>query len=260
VKYFLNSYTPLIASRAGQAAVLKHGLPPYIDGSCRREPDLESAYPSITAVCRGRIFVPRLSQGDTIVYLTKKGSYSPLNIPHWRLVAILQVRDVKLTHADAAKWYQAKRLPLPNNCLIADNPPVTLDKTVAASIAGISDAAVIKEWDKGYQDRVNITGRFVICDTLFCDLHNPPVIKQSDLHAIFGKTPNTRIPLTIQPQQFGALKQLAFSGRNAAGRGQRQSSCTKSGTVITKCFPRTKKPVGMPKVTLCGRCSKGKRK
>lgn len=260
MKYFLNTYTPLIAYPAGRAAVLKHGLPPYIDGSCRREPDLESAFPSITAVCRGRIFVPRLNKGDTVVYITKKGSYGSLNTRHWRLVAILQVREVMPTHADAANWYRAQGLVLPSNCLVQGNPPVTLDKTVAASEPGVSDAAVIKAWDKGYQDRVKVTSRFIICDSLFCELHDPPVVDQSNLHTIFGKTPNTRIPATIQLHHFAALKQLAFSGRSAAARGQQQSSRTSSGIkTAPKCLPQTKKPVGMPKVT-CGGCSKGKGK
>lgn len=261
MKYFLNTYTPLIAFPAGWAAVLKHNLPPYIDGSCRREPDLESAFPSITAVCRGRIFVPRLNKGDKIIYMTKKGNFPFHSTPHWRLVAILQVRDVMPTHADAANWYQAQGVPLPSNCLVPGNLPVTLDRTVADSEPGVSDAAVIKAWDKGYQDRVKVTGRFIICDSLFCELHDPPVLEQSDLHGIFGKTPNTRIPATIQPQHFAALKQLAFSGRSAAAKGQKQSSRTSSGIkTAPKCLPQTKKPVSVPKATMCGGCSKGKGK
>jgi hypothetical protein len=45
--------------------------PPFIDASCRREPDLESRYPSITALCREGHFAPHLHEGDVVAYMTK---------------------------------------------------------------------------------------------------------------------------------------------------------------------------------------------
>lgn len=260
MKYFLNTYTPLIASAAGQTAVLKHSLSPYIDGSCRREPDLESAHPSITAVCRGRLFVTRVNKGDKIVYMTKKGTYPPHNFAHWRLVAILRVRDVHATHFDAAMWYQTKGLPLPSNCLVKGNPPVALDKTVATSIPGISDDDVLNDWDQGYQNRVSATGRFIICDIVFLNLHNPPVVKQSDLLRIFGKIPNTRIPPTIKYQEFLTLRRLAFSNRMKLPRTQGQAISGYSGMVTTpKCLPQSKNIVDLSKGRMCCGFPKGKR-
>ena len=47
-KAYLVSYRPLSYNAYGRAAVYKYDLPPFIDGSCRREPDFESPFPSIT--------------------------------------------------------------------------------------------------------------------------------------------------------------------------------------------------------------------
>ena len=87
---FLATYRPLIQSASGRAAVRKHALSPFIDGSCRREPDFESAFPSITAMCRAGNFAPRLQIGDRIAYLTVKGKYLGHHEPGWRLVAVLR--------------------------------------------------------------------------------------------------------------------------------------------------------------------------
>jgi hypothetical protein len=72
---FLVTYHPLVKFSGGRKAMYQHGLPPFIDGSCRREPDFESRFPSITATCRGGNFAPRLQIGDRIAYLKIKGKY-----------------------------------------------------------------------------------------------------------------------------------------------------------------------------------------
>jgi len=51
--HYLTTFRPLCFTAAGKKAARKFGHPPYIDASCRREPDFESAFPSITAVCHG---------------------------------------------------------------------------------------------------------------------------------------------------------------------------------------------------------------
>ena len=71
---FLNTYRPLIWNRAGRTVSAEHGLPPYVDASCRRETDFEVAFPSISALCRVEKFAPRLHVGDIVVYLTRKGA------------------------------------------------------------------------------------------------------------------------------------------------------------------------------------------
>jgi len=74
-KYFLTTYTPLVATKDGRVASEKHGIPPFVDGSIRREPDLEHAVPSISCLCRAGKFAPRFQVGDIVGYMTCKGRY-----------------------------------------------------------------------------------------------------------------------------------------------------------------------------------------
>ena len=102
MRIFLNSYRPLIRYVEGQQAISAFHLPPYLDYSCRREPDFMSTYPSISALCRVKKFAPRLHEGDLAVYITCKGSYQDIKPSHWRLVAILEVlkRSSQLRNVD----------------------------------------------------------------------------------------------------------------------------------------------------------------
>ena len=109
-RIFLCSYWPLCKTAGGRKAVLKYGLPPFVNGLSRREPDFEHPVPAITASSRGRNFAPRLRPGDTVVYTTTKGRWGEVRFPHWRLVAVLEVAERFETHTDAADWYRAQRL------------------------------------------------------------------------------------------------------------------------------------------------------
>jgi hypothetical protein len=99
-----------------------------LDGSCRREPDPQNEYRTISALCRARMFAPRLRVGDGVAYITKIGNYGEDVRPHWRLTALLRVDHLFTTHAHAADWYRAKGLPVPRNCIVPGNPPVPLDQ------------------------------------------------------------------------------------------------------------------------------------
>lgn len=134
-----------------------------MDRSCRREPDLECSFPSITATCRGGLFAPRLQSGDRIAYLTVKRRYLQDQIAGWRLVAVLRVRERLPNHNVAADWYRSRALRLPSNCLVDGNPPMPLDQTNGhppkevhqrVSTAMHPEKAV-RLWDAGYRSRVN---------------------------------------------------------------------------------------------------------
>jgi hypothetical protein len=126
---FLATYRPLVRSANGRRAIREHALPPFIDGSCRREPDFESTFPSITATCRGENFAPRLQVGDRVAYLTVRGRYLRDNENGWRLVAVLRIVHRFTSHAEAATWYEQHGKPLPSNCFVEKNPPKPLELT-----------------------------------------------------------------------------------------------------------------------------------
>jgi hypothetical protein len=200
--HFLVTYHPLGESRQGRNIALKAGIPPFADGSCRREPDLEHQYPSITSLCRNRRFVPRLDEDDYVAYLTVQGIYPPHRERHWRLVALLRVRKVYLNHAQAAEWYLRHGHRLPYNCVVPGNRPLPLSMTNRAWSS-------IHDWDRRYRTRSENCPTFAVCDVLFRELDRPPIVTREDLERIFDGVPATLTPPRIDPKQFRQLSDIA---------------------------------------------------
>jgi hypothetical protein len=197
---YLNSFRPLISRTAGHKAARIYKLPPFIDGSCRREPDFQSQFPSITALCRFTKFAPRLHEDDLIAYITVKGKYINESDEHWRLVAILQVLKRFQSHKDAAIWYGEQGLSLPSNCMVEGNPPIQLDQTVATH-------ETVEEWDRVYRFRAWKCPVFLACTALHLALHNPPIITADMMDQVFEHPPSTQNPPSITPDQFYRLKE-----------------------------------------------------
>ena len=193
--FFLNSYAPLVIRRAGILAAEKFQLKPFIDGSIRREPDLEHPWPSISCLCRAGKFAPRLRVGDIVAYVTKKDRYTEIK-PHQRLTSILRVHKLFDTHLDAAQWYSARKFPLPSNCMVDENPPQPLEKSHHAHPnRGSNPADLARAWDRSYCARASDFPRFVVCQLLWQDLEwTAPRLCSADLEAVFGRIPGTRNP------------------------------------------------------------------
>ena len=197
---YLTTYHPLVETSRGRAAVDTFGFPPYVDDSCRREPDFESQFPSITALCRRSKFAPRLWESDYIAYMTVKGEYPRLGERHWRLTAILRVDRRFETHSEAADWYRERGLSLPSNCIVDDNPPLELEMT------GNRDRhPSVRFWDAIYRKRVRDYSMFLVTEPEFLDITDPPVLTDTMLQEIFGRVPVTRTPPRITGEQLEAL-------------------------------------------------------
>ena len=201
-RIYLCSYWPLCKTSSGRKAVVKYGLPPFVNGLSRREPDFEHPHPAITASSRGRNFAPRLRPGDTVVYTTTKGRWGEVRFPHWRLVAVLEVAERFETHADAAVWYRAQGLRLPSNCVVDSNPPLPVPLTLHHG--RLHDDA----WDAVCIERAAAVGTVLACTPRLLDLHDPTVVTQDDLLAIFGTVPNTRTPPEITDAALDRLLDL----------------------------------------------------
>lgn len=204
-RWYLNTYAPLVASKAGRIASLKHGIPPFVDGSIRREPDLEHTFPSISCLCRGAMFAPRLRIGDTVGYMTRKGRCGDVPERHRRLTAILQVLEVLPSHEEAATWYRSRGLPLPNNCMLPGNPAKPIDHShrIHEDNRRLDDRRLARVWDAGYRLRASLYGDFVVCHALFRDLSwNAPIVEESMFLAAFGRVPATRNPGSLPQKQF----------------------------------------------------------
>ena len=202
-RFYLCSYWPLCKTQGGRQAVVKYGLPPYVNGLSRREPDFEHRMPAITASSRGRNFAPRLHPGDTVLYTTTKGRWGDVRRPHWRLVAVLEVVARFATHADAAAWYRAQGMRPPGNCVVDHNRPLPVPLTLHHG--RLHDDA----WDAVCQARAAQCGTLLACTPRFLALTDPPVLTQDDLLACFGTVPNTRTPPEITEAAFDHLLALA---------------------------------------------------
>ena len=197
---YLVSYRPLVMNPQGRAAIKKYGFPPYVDDSCRREPDFEAQFPSITALCRGTKFAPRLQESDLAVYITVKHAYSGFPGRHQRLTAVLKVVRRFESHEEAAEWYREQGLRLPRNCIVRDNPPLDLEKT-----GNPHHCSIVELWDADYGRRVENTGVFLACQPMFLELTDPPVVTDEIMHDAFSKIPGTRNPPAISDREYQGL-------------------------------------------------------
>ena len=217
------SYNPLCYTKTGVIAYSKNNLKPFVDASCRREPDLENQYPSITAICRKNKFAPHLNKGDIVIYITNKGKYLNDEKKNYRLVAILIVIDKCSSHQDAAGWYKEKNIPLPSNCFVQDNPPFPFAMTGGLfknrnkdlqyfenAYLKITDEVVkdkyekiaLRSWDFYYKNIVKDYPDFIITEKLIDCLDNPITIQTIDFKKYFGRDKNSRLPFPLAKNQL----------------------------------------------------------
>lgn len=209
---YINEFRPLAKTPQGRAAIEQHKLPPFIDASCRREPDFESNFPSITALCRQGYFAPRLQLGDVVAYMTADISFPPESEPTRRLVAVLRVQKSWQAHAQAAEWYREQHLDLPSNCMVPENKPMPLDMTDRYQ-------PNITLWNWHYRHIANQFGAFHACEKVFCELHDPPRLTNEQLVDWFGTIPDTRELPPLPPQDFAKMvRRLAGQIADTASR------------------------------------------
>lgn len=225
---FLVTYRPLVKNRAGRQAIREHALLPFVDGSCRREPDFEARFPSITATCRGGLFAPRLRAGDRVAYLTVKGKYFDSGEFGWHLVAVLRIIRRFESHNDAAAFYEKQGQPLPSNCFVNGNPPKPYDwtnrdppKRVKHWLAEHGDfGGAVRLWDKGYRGRIERWPVFLAAQPEFLELSRPPLLREAQMREIFfPRIPSTRNPPQIDCEQLERLVHISTNPRSdATGR------------------------------------------
>lgn len=216
-RVFVVTYTPLVTSRHGREASERHELPPFIDGSIRREPDLEHQYPSISCLCRAGKFVPRLAEGDRVAYLARRGRYGQEPLRHWRLTAVLRVIAVFATHAKAAAWYRARSLPLPSNCMVPGNEAVPLERShrMTPYTGCTAGARLHRLWDAAYRRRARDWPAMVACEPLYRELSwQAPVVHRDHLVGAFGRVPGTQNPTAFPAVELSRLmRQLGISAQ-----------------------------------------------
>jgi len=220
----LNSYRPLCSTAIGLRAIEKYSFPPFIDASCRREPDFQNPNPSITALCRQGLFAPNLYPNDVVIYMTVRGRWYR-TFDHHRLIAILSVIDRKESHIEAKLKYLMGGLPIPSNCMVDGNNPYDFDKTAGKFVKTLDinrflsfppekqkiiGERTVKLWDEEYWRKSKENGVFIITKPIFLELYDPPILTDQILTDVFGKVPNTRNPNLIKERsKFKELARLA---------------------------------------------------
>lgn len=199
---FLTSYHPLCKYSTGRTAIKTYNIAPYVDSSIRREPDLENVYPGISATCRAKKFAPRLHKDDTIVYITVKHNYDKKHTErHWMLTAILNVIHRFENHEDAAKWYQSKGLIIPSNCIVPGNPHIPIERTRMSLVEAVNA-------DQYYQSITKEIPMYLVCESIYKELHNPILITEKMMIDIFGYCKGTENPPAITQKEFNSILKL----------------------------------------------------
>ncbi len=221
--FYENSYHPLCFNELGRQAMTDHNYPPFVDASCRREPDLQNEFPSITSLCRQEFFAPNLQPNDIIVYMTVKGNWYT-DYAHYRLVAILEVQERRESHNLGRDWYNNKGIRHPSNCMVNDSEPLPFDHTAGdfktqtelrTFLSRPTEKRIsignrrVQLWNDRYKQRAKDYPVFIITKKIFRDLHNPPILTLAKLESIFGRVPNTRNPNIITKKEFKCLAEEA---------------------------------------------------
>jgi hypothetical protein len=213
----------------GMRAVHQHGYKPFVDFSCRREPDFDNKYPSISALCRKSKFAPHLKAHDIVIYTTLQGVYPPISAPHYRLVAILQIEQIYPTHHDGEIGYNLLGAGTPRNCMVPTNLPLDFDQTAGDFFSvkktnhflalplpqqQVIGRKRVKAWDNYYQGIPSLLncGAFVRTTPVYLETANPAPIYPKDYASIFGKPSQAPKPVTAQQlHDVGLLAGLDIS-------------------------------------------------
>jgi hypothetical protein len=203
---YFSSFYPLCCTKIGKESVSQFHLPPFIDGSCRREPDFENKYPCITGLCRPG-FSKKLEEGDIIIYSTNKRG-----IGSKKIVAILEVIFLRPDHRSAAIWYLKRKLDLPQNLIIKGSEPYPLEMThrLGPWTSWVNSKGTVTEWDADYKDRAKNHPDVAICKiwNKEINLKTPRTITSREMIKIFGRIPGTRNPPELKDSEWEKFKRF----------------------------------------------------
>lgn len=200
---YLSSFYPLVCTNAGKNATRQFDLPPFIDGSCRREPDFEKDFPAITGLCRPG-FAKKLEIDDIVIYTTNK-----YGIGLRKIVAVLKVINNSCeNHQQAANWYKGNNYAVPNNIMVKQTKPFKLNQTHQKHDRFSCGSKIIEEWNGGYEKRAIDYPQVAICELLFKELYNPIELTEEDMMRIFKRRPGTRNPAIVEEPEWNEIKKI----------------------------------------------------
>ncbi len=198
------SFDPLCSTPLGKHSSIVFKIPPFVDGSCRREPDFEHSFPSITGLCRpdgqgNGSFARRLKVGDRVIYWTNK--VYDVNY----LVAVLEVQEKFDSHSLASTWYRTRELPYPNNLMIRGNDCKPWLQTHQDPNC-VDDPYALKAWDNEYKERASHHPDVAVCQFWkgIRFINDPPAFNVVE---VFGRRVGTENPGALQENEWVAFEQ-----------------------------------------------------
>lgn len=174
--------------------------PPYLDSSCRREPDFEHPFPAITGLCR---------KGKTASFLVgERVAYFTVGRAH-HLTAIFKIEASFSSHEEAnTRWYQPHSLRPPRNVIVHGSEPVPYEvtcgfykgenKVIVRPGEGRDPVQLVQEWDGLYRKRMSEAQHVHVCRVLFVEVEHPPVLTKDGAARVF---PGRRFPGTQNPKK-----------------------------------------------------------
>jgi hypothetical protein len=203
---YLNTFCPLGSSATGRAASYLFNLPPYIEGSARREPDFQHARPCITGMVNSQL-VRKLEEGDLVVYMA-----DDLQHAGKRIVAVLKVIGKMPGHRAAASWYVNGGFSVPNNLMAFGTLPVSPHETYGAgSFSGLNGSNGLLP-ESRYKKRAKSCPDVAICRIWRnqAHLYHPPLLRDKDMMRIFGRS-LPKGSIVLSDSEWEGLQQFILS-------------------------------------------------
>ena len=201
MRFWINKYHPLAESDGGIEAAKRAREPLFVDASHRREPYLSQELATISSICRGMQFAPRLEIGDVVVYLTTKARYLGEMRESNRLTAVLKIVERFESHGDAATWLRKKQFPVPPNCFARRSRGLDEDYCAPCSPSTRLDA------EARYKRRVERYPMYFVCRPLWINLDCPPSLSGQMIRKALGRD-IPRTPITWRRSKIRALLAL----------------------------------------------------
>lgn len=213
---FLNSYYPLCTTKKGRDSAIKYKIAPFLDGSCRREPDFIKDKPAITGLCRTNKLLPRLSKGDLVIYLTNKRKYYNSE-PKRFYVGILQVENILSSHKDAMAWYNKNSFHISQNIICENTKPLRSEYThrfIDKSFKENNGEANIRRWNGFYKGR-SIKFPLVAQCKIWkkqMELVNPKHISDEEMYKVFKRERvGTQNPPKLKKEEWERFQNIILT-------------------------------------------------
>lgn len=215
---FLNSYYPLCTTKKGRDSSIKFKLLPFLDGSCRREPDFEKNKPAITGLCRTNKLVPRLEKGDLVIYITNKRKYYNSESERY-FVGILEVEKILESHKLAMGWYQNNEYELSQNIICENTKPLESEFThrfIDTDFKNNDGEANIRRWNGFYKGRSRDYPLVAQCKIWNnqLNLDCPRSITDEEMRAIFIRDKvGTQNPPKLKEEEWERFQNIILNNR-----------------------------------------------